>query len=196
MIKKFLTVAALAAAFTGGAAHADTIDFSYLFSDGQSLTGSLTGTLSNGFVSNISGISVSFDGVALTGPLYAGTYTGSSGTINFGSGAAVFSTNAAQNNFYIGDTTDVSGQTQTNYFYFVNGTTPTGSGSQEVAIANSNVLTNTADFDNVAFGTGVGTWTVTDVSAVPVPAALPLMLSGLGLLALQRRRVRASATHV
>src|SRR6202021_1544310 len=70
MIKKLLTAAAVCAALTGGAAHASsTYDFSYTFSDGQEITGSLIGTSTDGgqAVTDTPNLQVPFAGVAFPG---------------------------------------------------------------------------------------------------------------------------------
>jgi hypothetical protein len=182
VIKKLIQAAALLAACSG-AAHASTFDFSYTFTSGQTVSGSLDGTLSGNLVTNISDVSVNFDGTAYTGTLFAGSFLPSStgGSYNYGANAAVVSTNAALNNFIFADNTDSQANNVTNWFYFVNGTTPTGSGTQELEAGNVN--TGDIAFDNP----GSGTWSLTP-APVPVPAALPLLMSGLGLLAAAKRR--------
>jgi hypothetical protein len=180
VIKNFLKAAALIAAFTGGAAQASTFDFSYTFADGLALTGSLNGTLNGTLVTDVSGITVAFNGTKFVGPLFAGNFNAASNSWDFSSGAAVISTNAAQNNFIFADSSDPQGNNVTNYFYFL--TSASTSGPQVLA-ANTNVLVNNSDFD----GPPNGTWSIT-AAAVPVPAALPLLLSGLGILGLKRRR--------
>jgi len=192
VIKNFLNAAALCAALSSGIAHASTYDFNYTFSDGLQATGTLTGVLSGTSLIDITGETVSFNGIAFNGPLYIGSFSAGSNSYNFGSGAAVVSTVAASNNFIIADSNDPQGAGATNYFYFVNGTTPSGSGSQEVVAANGNVLTNNTDIANPALGAPAGTWSLT-AAPVPLPAALPLLLSGLGLLAVKRRRRTADA---
>ncbi len=155
MLKKFFHAAALIAAVSGGAAHADTFDFSYTFADGLALTGSLNGTLNGTLVNNVSNVSVAFNGTAFSGPLFGGTFNTLSGNFDFSSGPVV-STVASQNNFVFADSTDVvNGVGLTNEFYFVNGASPSAIGptNQEVFVANSKVLTNNADFDNPAAGT-------------------------------------------
>ena len=183
MIKKLIQAAALLAA-CGSAAHASTFDFSYTFSDGQTLSGSLDGTASGDLVTNISNVNVTFDGSSFTANLLAGTFvppsTGSSvGSYSYGTNSAVVSSNAALNNFIFADNSDPQANNLTNWLYFVNGTTPTGTGNQEVEAGNLN--TGDVAFDNP----GSGTWSLTPV---PVPAALPLLISGLGLLAAAKRR--------
>jgi hypothetical protein len=172
-----------------GAAHASTIDFSYTFADGLSLTGSLNGTLDGDHVDNVSDVSVTFNGATFSGPLYVGTFSAATNSYDYSSGAAVISTNASLNNFILADSNDPQGNGVTNYFYFFNGNTPSGLGSQEVFAVNAN--TGDIDLANPANGFASGTWSLhAEVAPVPVPAAFPLLLSGLGVLvgAVKRRR--------
>ena len=69
MIKKLMTAAAVCAALSGGVAHASTFAFTYTFADTQEITGSFTGTSTNGgqSVTNISNLQVALDGIAFTG---------------------------------------------------------------------------------------------------------------------------------
>jgi hypothetical protein len=184
VIKKLLQAAAVLAACSG-AAHASTFDFSYTFGDGQLLTGSLDGTLSGELITDISNVSINFDHTTLSGTLYAGTFDSATSTYNYSMNAAVVSTNAALNNFIFADSNDPGANNVTNWFYFVNGLTPSGANGQEVEAANVN--TGDIAFDNP----GSGQWSL---RPVPVPAALPLMVSGLGFLAgAMRRRQKKTA---
>lgn len=197
MNKTLVKVIAVLTCMSGGAANASQVfDFSYTFTDGQSLSGTLSGTEVSGAgaafsVSNISDISVTLDGNAFTGSLSAGTYDSATplAPYVYTANAAVVSTNAALNNFIIADSTDPAGDNVTNYFYFVSGTTPSGTGSAEVLAANFN--TGDYDLDNNAQGP-LGVWSLT-AAPVPLPAGLPLLGSALGLLGMGALRRRAAA---
>jgi hypothetical protein len=193
-VNKSIKVMAILACMAGGAAHASQVfDFSYTFTDGQSLFGTLTGTEGAGgpggafSVSNISNISLTFDGNQFGGTLSAGTYNSAvpAAPWNFAAHAAVVSTNASANNFIIADSIDPAGNNATNYFYFVNGTTPSGSGTSEVLAFNTN--TGDIDLDNPA----AGAWSLT-AAPVPLPAGLPLLGSALGIFGLGAFRRRAA----
>ena len=185
MTRSIVRILAILACLGGGAANAGQVfDFSYTFTDGQSLVGTLTGTEVAGSggafsVSNISNAAITFDGNAFSGTLSVGAYNAAAPAApwNFATNAAVVSSNAALNNFYIADSTDPAGNGVTNYFYFVNGTTPSGSGTSEVLAYNSN--TGDLDLDNPA----TGNWSLA-LAPVPLPAGLPLLGSALGVLGL------------
>jgi len=185
--KKILQAAAVLAAFSG-AAQASTLDFQYTFADGQSLSGTMTGTLSGGLVTDISNVNITFDGNSYSGTLFSGTFNAATNSYSYGPSAAVISTTAGLNNFIFADSNDPAGLGVTNYFYFVNGTTPSGTGTEEVFANNTN--TGDIDFDNPG---NDGSWKLS-VAPVPVPAAFPLMVSGLGLLAAARRRRQQADT--
>jgi hypothetical protein len=116
VIKKLILAAAVLAACSG-AAQASTFDFSYTFTDGQALTGSLDGTLNGDLVTGISNVSINFDGNSFSGTLFAGTFDSASGSYNYGANAAVVSTNAVHNNFIFADNQDPAANNVTNFFY-------------------------------------------------------------------------------
>jgi hypothetical protein len=184
LIKAAVIAAALAAS---AAASATEFDFSYTFTDGQQITGSLDGTLSGTSISNISDLQVSLNGIAFSGgsdasgPTTLGIYGFDSANGSF-DGPATFSTVSSKNNFEIAD--EPNG-TNANYFFsFVNDPsfgTSIGAGNFLASNATGDGFASAADFADD------GTWTVTP-APVPLPAALPLLLSGLGLLGFGRRR--------
>lgn len=182
MIKKLIQAAALLAACST-AAHASTFDFSYTFSDGQQLSGSLDGTLNGDFVTNISNVEVSFAGTAFSGaPLYAAAWNTTTDAWD-NSIPAVVSTKASENNFIFADSNIPTDFGASNYFYFVND--PNG-------IAGLDVSANNTNTGQIAEDAATGTWSLTP-APVPLPAALPLIASGLGLLGAAARRRRGLA---
>src|ERR1700743_2203055 len=108
-MKLFIKAAVIAAALGASAvASATTYDFSYTFTDGQQITGSLDGTLSGTTISNISDLQVSLDGVAFAGGTDASGPTslaiyGYDVSNNTYDAPASFSTVSSKNNFAITD---------------------------------------------------------------------------------------------
>jgi hypothetical protein len=191
-MKKILTAAAILATLTTGIANAENFDFSYTFTNSDSLTpsyasvdtitGSFMGTLdpSTTLISNISDIQVSFDGVAFMGPLIATGWNTTTSAYD-DTIAAVVSTNAALNNFAFADTDVAVNTGWNNGFVFINDPNY----GQNLLAFNNYVQDSNSNTLSVLDTTANATWTVT---AVPVPAALPMMLSGLGVLAAAARR--------
>ncbi len=177
-MKKFVLAAACLAALSSVCAHAETIGFSYAFSDGTNvLTGTLNGDLVGGQVQNISDLQVALNGVAFTGPLLLGSFN--SGTGLFDTAPPVLSTNATLNNFVFTDGADINSVTS-NYFYMSSG---------------AGAAFGTAVFGGFVDGLADGDSLVTDgkwnLQPVPLPAGLLLFSSGLSLVGALRRR-RAS----
>jgi hypothetical protein len=195
MIKKLLTAAAVCAALTGGAAHAaSTYDFTYTFTDGQQITGSLLGTSANGgqTVTNVSGLQVSFNGIAFAGgagPLQLNAWNTATESFTDSAPVTIYA-NAALNNFSISDV-DTAVNTSPDYeFSYIN----------DPALGTEVVAANYLHSDSFS-GPGAtqldidaptsGTWTLA-AAPVPLPASLPLLassLGGLGLLGIGRRRI-------
>jgi hypothetical protein len=188
---KLLIKAAVIAAALGAsaAASATEFDFSYTFTDGQQITGSLDGTLNGTAISNISDLQVSLNGIAFgggsdaSGPTSLAIYGWDTTNESFDAPAS-FSTVSSKNNFAIADENPSANP---NYFFsFVNDPasgTLIGAGNflHSDSFSGPSAPQSAADFADD------GTWTVTP-APVPLPAALPLLLSGLGLFGFSRRR--------
>jgi hypothetical protein len=192
---KFLVKAAVIAAALGAsaAASATEFDFSYTFTDGQQIAGSLDGTLNGTAITNISDLQVSLNGIGFSGgsdPSGATSlaiYGWNSSSQNFDAGTpASFSTVSKNNNFIIEDESPSSAFGANYFFSFVNDPTDgalVGAGNFLQSDSFSGPGAPQSDGD---VGT-LGTWTVTPAPG-PLPAALPLLLSGLGLFGIGRRR--------
>jgi hypothetical protein len=190
---KFLIKAAIVAAALGGSAvaSASTFDFSYTFTDGQQITGSLDGTLNGTMITGISDLQVSLNSIAFAGgsdsngPTSLQIYGWDTSDASYDAPAA-FSTVSKNNNFIISDE-NPNGANQANYYFtFINDPTY----GTEVAAANflhSDSFSGPGATQAAADLADDGTWTVTP-APVPLPAALPLLLSGLGLFGVSRRR--------
>lgn len=161
-------------------AKADAFDYSYLFGDGLSVTGSLEGTLNGNFVENVSNVSVFFNGSAIPGSsVITAGYDGSS----FVDGPAVVSFDVLSNNFLFRSSDFDVG------FYLVN-----------AAVFASNTATAYAFTDDLFLisseETGArGTWSL---KAAPVPErASTLVFLGLTMIGLlwQRRKPSLAAAR-
>ena len=189
-MKLLVTAAAIAAALgASAAAGAATFDFSYTFTDGQEITGSLDGALNGTTISNISDLHVALNGIDFAGGTDGNGATAlqiygyDSATQSFDA-PAVFSTDSTNNEFEIADESP-TGAAQANYFLsFVNDPsfgTLIGAGN----FLHSDRFSGIGATQSAADFADGGTWKVTPV---PLPAALPLLMSGLGLFGFARRR--------
>lgn len=188
---KLLIKAAIIAAALGAstAASAATFDFSYTFTDGQQVTGSLDGTLSGTSITNISDLQVSLNGIAFSGGTDASgaatslqIYGWNTSDESFDAPAA-FSTVSSKNNFMIADQSPAGSP---NYeFVFVNDPS-FGTSVQAANFLHSDSFSGSGA-TQFANDLGAGTWSVTP-APVPLPAALPLLASGLALFGIGRRR--------
>jgi len=190
---KFLIKAAVIAAALGGSAVAGaaTYDFSYTFTDGQQITGSLDGTLSGTTISNISDLQVSLNSIAFaggsdaSGPTSLAIYGWDTSNESWDAPAS-FSTVGSKNNFEIADE-NPNGPNQANYFFSFTNDPAFGSAVGAGNFLASDSFSGSTAPQSAADFPADGTWTVTP-APVPLPAALPLLLSGLGLFGIGRRR--------
>jgi hypothetical protein len=201
LVKSSLLALALGGSAVASAASLpETFDFSYTFTDGQQITGSLVGVTSDGgqTVSDISNLQVAFNGVAFSGG--AGALQ-----LNFWNTSTegfddvtpvVMSASLAQNNFSISDV-DAAVNTSPDYEFVV---------INDPALGGTSVVaTNFLQSDSFSGAGGTqldidqgstGTWSLTAVTApVPEPASPFLLFSGLGAIAAfaSSRKNKASA---
>ena len=187
MKKTLLNIVMLLTSLASLPASAALYNFSYTFTGGMSVTGSLTGNLVGDYVQNIGDVQVFFNGVQNTGTQYAVNYNPSFGWDNTAN--ATVSTNASLNNFLFINSNYPSDLSYTNYFYMRN------NGFYSDAYA-WNSATGSGGFDyvypsNPNYSTGIGHWSLTEatpVSAVPEPETYAMLLVGLGLIGFSARR--------
>ena len=153
-----------------GSAHAATFDFSYTFASGNSVTGSVEGTLAGAFVDNLSNLKLSYDAHAFSSATVGMTWDP---TISDFSAAPVrLAVDGSQNEFFFTD--------GTLNFAFINDVANFGGPS--ISASDYDLPLNNTDIDGA-----VNKWTLT---AAPVPenAPLAMLLAGLGLVGFAARR--------
>ena len=167
----------LALSFSAGFARAEYFSFSYLFGDGLTVTGSFNGDLNGNFAENINGLSVFFNGEAMTGSLFASRFD--SGSYFDG---PIISFDALQNNFTFANSDFANGDfTYDSVFYILN-----ASVYSDTAVAFSSLGYASQDDPTVS-----SSWRL----AVPDHgSSLALLgLTMLGLLWLRRKQSQVTA---
>ncbi len=192
----------VAAALIGvsAVASAGTYDFSYLFGDGQEVTGSFTGTSTDGgqSVTNISNLQVQLNGIAF-GPVTSNGITTGNATLQVNAWnptlvafddttPVTIYANGALNNFSISDV-DAAVNVPDYEFVYLNDAT---NGFYEV-VANNYLQSDSFSPGSTQLATdepgNAADWTLTPV---PLPAPVLLLASSLGLLGVIGRRRRAA----
>ncbi len=177
-MKIFALLAGVAGALAlGSAASATTYDFSYLGQDGDTFSGTFSGTQTGSLVDITSVSDVKFNGLDFTGPLSVDSYAGGPGGC-YGNGcyvaggATVSLTNPMADNFlFIGP-----GNPASNYFYVI----PWSNGA-------GNTTAVQGAFAGVAYDNYNGEFVasnlkVSAISAAPEPSVWMLMIAGLAMV--------------
>ena len=172
-IRNRLGALACAAALSlAGAANAATFGFSYTFSGtNDTVTGTVQGTQVGGFVENLHGLTLAYDGHAFSGATLGQTWDPS--LVDFSAAPVRLAFDGSQNNFLFSD--------GTLSFAFINDVDNFGGPS--ISAFDLTLNTNNTDFDG-----SINQWSL---SAVPEADSVALMLAGLGLLGVAARRRRA-----
>jgi len=197
------TVVVVALIGSSTVASASVFDFSYVFADGQQVTGDFTGTTTNGgqSVTNIGNIQVQLNGIAFAPvggvgnpTLQANAWVPSTAAFSDTAPVTIYA-NGALNNFIISDVDAATSASPDYEFGYINDST---NGIYQVVAANflqsdsfskaeGNSTQLALDSPGVA-----SSWTLTEVTAVPLPSTLALLASGVGLFGLRGYRRRAA----
>lgn len=158
-------------------AKANLFDFSYAFSNGSTVTGSLTGNLIGDYVQNVGNVQVFSNGVQNPGQIFAVNFnpltTQWENNVN-----ATVSTLASLNNFMFVNSNYPTDPSYTNFFNMLN---YSKGGSQAYAM---NAPASIVGFDSPINN---ASWSLVSHN-VPVLGTYPLLLTGLGLIAFTQRR--------
>lgn len=181
----YFGILAIGIGFAALSARADQFDFSYTFASGDIVTGSLDGTVSGDLITNISNVSVSLDGNAFSGPLYAEGFVLN---VGYADGAAVASLDGLQNDFLFINSDYAAGDLSYNAF-FGSITAPSIVDSVNDGFTIAQAIDGNIDAFDVPAS---ATWSIRDVSSVPDTAsAMALLAVGVvGLAAFRRRWAR------
>jgi hypothetical protein len=174
-----LSAGLLALGLVVGVARADIFDFSYVFGDGLTVTGTLDGNQNGLFIENVTNVSVFFNGDALPGTVFTAQFDGAAYLAG-----PVVSFDALQNNFFFANSDLAGGDLGfDSIFYLVN-----ASVFADTAVASSALGYASQDDPTVATS-----WSLSR-AAVPEPGAtlglLALSLIALGCLRSRFQSVR------
>ena len=162
-------------------ARADHYTFTNYFTSGDIVTGSFDGTGSGNLITNLSNISVSFDGYAFhnNGSLLGVSYDAGSNAWHLG--GAVASLDGSQNDFGFVDANFLITSNFTNYF----------ENWSQGGVMHAYAYAINYGYQVASDDTGGRVWTITDTSAVPEPTSLMLFGAGLVALGATRRQKRS-----
>ena len=171
---RLAALACAAALGLAGTAHAEKFDFSYTFTSGAVVTGSVDGKFEGAYVDNLSNLQLSYNGNAFSSATVGQTWDPS--VVDFTSAPVRLAFDGSNNEFYLTD--------GTLSFGFINDVANFGGPS--IFASDLDLATNNADSD-----AAINQWTLA-AAPIPEPGALALMLAGLGLVGtVARRRDRA-----